>query len=113
MAFLGPVGELGGVLQGAEKLTSSVKDFSYVLNDASQREGEGRINELFYQTAGDPSTQLYEIADLRDNLGTAMEAAKDNLQNTIERVMASFDLFFSFRKSTEVFRGSSGVASTE
>ncbi|KAI4180944.1 MAG: hypothetical protein L6R41_006917 [Letrouitia leprolyta] len=85
LAFLGPVGELGGVLQGAEKLTSSVKDFSYVLNDASQREGEGRINELFYQTAGDPSTQLYEIADLRDNLGTAMEAAKDNLQNTIER----------------------------
>ena len=68
-----------------EALSSSVNDFSDILNTAIQ--SESGIKGLLFPTGGDPQSQLYQMADLHEALSIAIRAARGNLKSTIEGVM--------------------------
>lgn len=54
-AFLGPVPDFGGALQGVEKIASATKDFAEVLDSALKQNSS--IGNVLYPTGGDALSQ--------------------------------------------------------
>ena len=75
--FIGPLGELSGEAEGLSSSISAVKEFGGTIQNAI--ETEKSLQEFLYPTGGSASSQLVEIADLKDDLVTVIDAAMANV----------------------------------
>ncbi|KAL8690158.1 MAG: hypothetical protein Q9218_004341 [Villophora microphyllina] len=106
-ASLGPFTDLDGDLEAAVESVNAVKAFSDVLNTALEL--ESTIKDLLYPTGGDPSTELFQIADLKKDLPLAIEAAKGNIDSTLRGVLSNYTLFLAFANQSRFSTNQPGI----